>query len=138
MARLEFFVVSVSASVDQTTNQASIFDIIEEVKATAFPSLLHSCVAFSLWRREPGDEERDFQLILRITTPGGAIHDFPSNFRMPAARHRTLVRVQGLLVEQPGQLRFEAILNGTHAAEHVVDVQQITPSETVASRSPSA
>ena len=122
MARLEFFVVSRGVSVDQFTNQASIFEIIEEVHATSFPASIQSCVAMSLWRREPGDEEHDFQVLLRTTLPSGTIHDLRTNFRFTGPRHRITQRLEGLPIEQEGELRFEVLLNDEHGAEHIVDI----------------
>jgi hypothetical protein len=122
MARLEFFVVSKAVSIDQSTNQASVFEILEEAHVPSFPAFIPSCVAMSLWRREPGDEKEDFQLLLRLTTPSGKSHDLRTNFRFTAPRHRITQRIEGLPIEREGELRFEAILNDKHAAEHVVDI----------------
>ena len=124
MARLEFFVVSRSVAIDQATNQASVFEILEVVQAARFPALIQQCVAVSLWRREPGDEDRDFSLVLRVTTPAGSTHEIRTNFRLSSPRHRVMQRIQGLPIEREGRLRFEAILNAAHAAEHLVDIEQ--------------
>lgn len=133
MARLEFFVVSRSVSVDQATNHASVFEILEVIQASEFPAIIPECVAVSLWRREPGDEAKDFQLLLRVTIPSGAVTEIRSNFRMSSLRHRVMQRIQGLPIESEGQLRFEAVLNGEHAAEHVVDVLRSGPADVVES-----
>jgi len=133
MARLEFFVVSQSVSIDQATNRSSVFEILEVVQAPVFPTVIHQCVAISLWRREPGDEGQEFQLLLRITTPSGQKHEIRSNFRLTSPRHRVMQRIQGLPIESEGELRFEAILNEKHAAEHVVDVLRGGPGDAVES-----
>ena len=117
MARLEYFLVSRSISIDVATNQVSIFEVIDEIAAASFPSQIPYLVATSLWCQEEGEEDRDFQLILRITTPGGSSHDLPTNFQIQAKRHRITQRLEGLRVEQEGTLHFEAILNGKHAAQ---------------------
>lgn len=124
MARLEFFVVSKSVAVDQATNFASVLEILEVIQTAKLPAIIPECVAISLWRVEPGDAQRDQQLLLRITSPGGSTNEVRSNFRLTTPRHRVLQRIQGLPVDQEGQIRFELILNGQHAAEHVVDVQR--------------
>lgn len=124
MARLEFFVVSKSVAVDQATNFASVLEILEVIQTAQFPALIPECVAFSLWRAEPGDADRDHQLVLRITSPGGVSNEIRSSYRLTTPRHRVLQRIQGLPVEKDGRIRFELILNGQHAAEHVVDVQR--------------
>lgn len=40
MARLEYFLVAESCSLDQVTNHVSMFDIIEEVHAALFPVVI--------------------------------------------------------------------------------------------------
>jgi hypothetical protein len=123
MARLEFFVVAEDISIDQTTNHASVFNILEAVRALGFPANVPKCVALSLWLLEEGDEERDFQTVLEITPPNGETHRVETNFRMARPRHRIINRVQGIPVEGPGELRFAVSLNGVHKATHVVTVE---------------
>lgn len=133
MARLEFFVVSEGVSVDQVTNKASIFEILEEIRLTSFPDHIDHCVAMSLWRQEPGDEGQDFQVLLRITSPSGKNHETRSNFRFVAPRHRVMQRMERLPIEQAGQLQFEVSLNDKHSAEHVVDIHLVSPVDAVGS-----
>ena len=125
MARLEFFLACESVSIDQETNQSSVFNILEEIQSTAFPTVLPHCVAVSLWHQEPGDEDKEFQLLLRITLPTGETHDFRTNFQLKTPRHRVLQRFEGLPIQSAGELRFEARLNDEHAAYHMVTVKQV-------------
>lgn len=131
MARLEFFVVSRSVSMDQSTNQASIFEILEEVHPSSFPSIIQSCVATSLWLKEPDDEGKDFQMILRITTPDEKVFELASDFRLTARRHRVTQRVEGLPVLKEGEFRFEAILNSKYVAKHIIDVSLGEPGQSI-------
>lgn len=125
MARLEFFVVSESSAADQVTNQLSLFNVLEEIRTERFPFAIQSCVAVSLWRREPDDADRDWQVILRIRTPGDEPRDFTSNFTFAQSlRHRVTQRFLGLPVQREGDLVFELLINGQHAAEHVVTVMR--------------
>jgi len=125
MARLEFFVVSESVSVDQQTNRLSLFNIIEQVASTKFPSVLPAAVAVSMWMAEAGDDVRDFQCTLRFTLPNGNRHEFASNFKFRARRHRVIQRVEGFPLNEPGVLRFEVLLNGEYVASHEVDISRI-------------
>jgi hypothetical protein len=133
MARLEFFVVSQSIAVDDATNYVSVLEILEQIQVPSFPKVIPQCVAVSLWRKEAGDEESDFQLLLRITTPPDGVHEIRTNFRLTAPRHRVIQRIQGLPITGEGQLRFEAIINGQHAADHIIDVQQAGVVDTIGS-----
>lgn len=127
MARLEFFVVSESVSIDQTSNAASVFNILEEIGTPQFPILIPYCAAISLWCREEADRDEDFQCTLRIIRPGGERNDISTNFRPVRPRHRVVQRIQGLQLTQAGELRFELLLNGKHAADHIVTVVQVRP-----------
>lgn len=133
MPRLEFFVVSKSVSVDASTNQISVFEILEELHISDFPAIFPSCVATTLWCREEGDENEDFQGRLVITTPSGEIKNIRLNFRVTAARHRLFHRVEGIPLTEAGILRFELILNEEHAAGHIVDVHHSGPLDTTGS-----
>lgn len=127
MPRLEFFVVAESVVVDQVTNEASVFNIYEEIRSEGFPLLIHKCAAISLWLSEPGDEDKDCQAVLRIILPGEEAKDFPTNFKFTAEtrRHRVTQRIYGLPVSREGDLRFELLLNGRHAAEHLVTIRKV-------------
>lgn len=133
MARLEFFLVSRSSSVDIPTNQLSAFEILEEIHVPKFPVLYPSCVAITVLRQEEGDEEKDFQGLLFITTPSGEIYENPVNFRMTSTRHRLMQQIVGLPLTEAGILKFEITLNGKHLAEHIVDVDQRGPLDTTGS-----
>ena len=125
MASLEYFLVSRSVSVDQETNQVSIFDVIEEASASKFPSNIPNCVAISLWRKDPREADEEMQVMLNITLPDGKAHKFPINFQMKNRRHRIIQRMEGLPIPKEGEIRFEVSLNGEHAATHIVDVKLI-------------
>lgn len=129
MPRLEYFVISESVSVDQQTNTTSIFHILEELRFPRFPTGLQQCVATSLWLPQPGDENQDFQAIIRIRLPTGDHHDFPSNFRLGRTRHRLVVMIRGIPIPGAGDLTFELLLNGQHQAQHVVTVLQSDPAD---------
>ena len=129
MARLELFVVSEGVSVDQLTNQLSLFSVLEEVRSPDFPFVLPSAAAVSLWMKEAGDNDRDFQCMLRVTLTDGSRREFTSNFRFRARRHRVILKIQGLPLNEPGMLRFEVLLNAEYVASHEVDVLRINSAE---------
>lgn len=128
MAHMEFFVVSEELSVDQQTNRLSLFNVLEQIAGPNFPLVLLSAAAISLWVADAGDDGRDFQCMLRIILPNGRQHEFTSNFRFGARRHRVIQRLQGFPIDEPGVLRFEVLLNGEHQASHEVDVLRIDAS----------
>lgn len=130
MPHLEFFIVAQEISIDQSTNQASVFSILEEIQTANFPTILQKIAALSTWRAEAGDRERDWQVILRVIQPNGEHSDFTSNFRFTgSSRHRVVQRFIGLPINMEGDLRFELLLNGEHVAEHIVFVQRVASTD---------
>lgn len=91
--------------------------------------ILTQLVAVSCWNREPGDEDKDFQATLRIHAPNqekqSDPQEFAINFRMERPRYRLSLRIQGMPKLEPGQLKFELLLNGQHRAWHTVNVTQL-------------
>ena len=122
MPRLEYFLVASSVSIDQSTNRVSVFEIIEEIRGPTFPLRIPSCAAITLWCAEDGDQDTDFQAMLRVYMPDGRTNEFATNFRLAMPRHRITQRFQGLTISGPGELRFEMLLNGEHKADHLVTV----------------
>lgn len=133
MARLEYFLVSKSSSVDIVTNEISAFEILEEIHVADFPVIYPGCVAITVLRLEEGDEEKDFQGLLCITTPSGDTNEHRVNFRMTSTRHRLIQRLVGLPLTEAGVLKFEIKLNDKHLAEHFVDVHHSGPLDTTGS-----
>lgn len=132
MAKLEFFAVAESMSVDQGTNKVSLFEILESVPfdPSRDVNVISKCVAVSLWRMEGGDEGNDFQVKLNISRPGeDQCDEHAINFTAKSARHRVLTTLFGLPLGRTGDLRFEVCLNGTHAAEHVITVVEEAANE---------
>jgi hypothetical protein len=130
MPHLEFFIVAQEISIDQSTNQASVFSILEEIQTANFPIIFQKIAVLSTWRAEAGDRERDWQVILRVIQPNGEHSDFTSNFRFTGSpRHRVVQRFIGLPINMEGDLRFELLLNGEHAAEHIVFVQRVASTD---------
>jgi hypothetical protein len=85
-----------------------------------------SLVAVSCWNRDPGDEDQDFQAALRIHPPNQDSKDFTMNFKMDRPRHRLSLRFQRVPKLEPGELRFELLLNGEHVAWHTVNVLPVS------------
>lgn len=97
MPKLEYFLICESMSTDQETNRVSLFNVLEDLQVlppgtTPQPQLLvPHFVAVSCWNREPGDEDKDFQAILRIHPPKKEPKEFSMNFKMERPRYRLSV-----------------------------------------------
>jgi hypothetical protein len=127
MPKLEYFVVSESVSVDQTTNRVSLFNVLEDVRSPEFPVTIPQIVATTAWNREPSDGDIDYQTMLRVYPPGEeAPKEFPLNFKIEHDRLRHFHFISSLTIQQPGELKFEILINGQHAATHTVTIHKAT------------
>jgi hypothetical protein len=128
MPKLEYFLICESMSTDQETNRVSLFHVLEDLQVLppgTTPQqqlVVPQFVAVSCWNREPGDEDKEFQAILRIHPPDDEPRDFSMNFQMTRPRYRLSLRFQGMPKLEPGVLKFELLLNAQHVASHTVNV----------------
>lgn len=122
MPRLDLLVVSESISIDQSTNQLSIFGVLEQVNGSGFPLIIPALVLTAVWMPDAGDELRDWQMTTRVRTPRGAQHEITTNFRFgPGRRHRVMQRAMGLPIDGAGRVVFDVLLNGELKGSYVVD-----------------
>ena len=123
MPRLEYFVVSEGVSIDQRTNNVSVFGICEERTTGFIPNL----VATSCWNMAPDERDHDFQATLRVRLNGESVlpelDNFKINFTTERNRHRIFHYVNGLKLEKPGELVFKLLLDGKDQASHTVTVR---------------
>ena len=125
MPKLEYFLVSESVSVDQQTNRASLFNILDEVRENKFPIVIPQVVVTSAWNYEGGDEDIDYQVRVRMSLPGKEKpKDVPVNVKIEKNRHRLFLQLMNLRIKQPGELKFEVFINDEYTASHTVLIQK--------------
>ena len=126
MARLEYFMVAESISIDVNTNRVSIFNVIEDVRCTSFPQVIAQIAAIVSWNREDGDEDQDFQAQLNIRGPmGRGPFELLCNFRFERSlRMRNQFVLNGIPLISEGELQVEICLNGQHQASHTIMIHQ--------------
>ncbi len=129
MAKLEYFLICESISIDQETNRVSLFNVLEDFQLGSNPAqppqvpVFPFFVAVACWNRESGDEGQDFQAVLKVHSPSDApAQQFTINFKMERRRQRVVFRLQGMQKLEPGELRFELRLGEEHVAWHTVNV----------------
>lgn len=126
MARLEYFLVCESVSIDQETNKISLFNVLEGAQGKSFPVIIPTIAAVSAWNRQSGDEDTDYQIILRMQLPGEVEKkDFRTNIRLDQQRHRVIQRIENIQINQPGELIFEVLINEVSSAHHVITISEI-------------
>lgn len=130
MPKLEYFLISESVSVDQRTNRLSIFNVIESVNTYKFPLIIPTLAAVVSLVKEEEDQLKDFQLLLKIYSPGDEKDaEFPINFNMTSERHRLLLSIENMQVKESGLIRFEVYLNGILLVTRTANVNLIPSPE---------
>jgi len=123
MARLEFFIVCRSVSVDIDTDEITLSQVIEDIFAEDFPQHVAKIMAVSSWEMASDEWDKDFQAILRVTVPGEHQgREFPMNLSRGRRRYRAIQSISQIPLPCPGDLKVEVLLNGKHAATHIVTV----------------
>jgi hypothetical protein len=125
MADLEYFIVCRSVSIDVETDELTFGNVIEDLSPDIFPTELPRAVAVSAWRISAEESADEFQVILRVLRPGEQPEeaaDFPMNLATGRIRYRAMESILEIPLEQSGDLKFEVLLNGQHAATHIVTI----------------
>jgi hypothetical protein len=122
MPQLEYFLVAESAAVDQMTNRVSIFNVMEDLPAAQLPSIIPHLAVVAAWNFTPAEVGAEFQVHLRIVSPGAEPRDQYSHFRATRRRQRVFNVIVGLPVATQGDIVFTIALNGQHQATHTMSV----------------
>lgn len=107
---------------DAQTNNISIFSILEQINPTGFPLFISDLAVLFVWSKAPGDPEvYDTEFVVR----NNAIELMRRPYRIDfagAAINRSIVSVQGLVVREPGALRFSTLIDDAEVAHYHVAV----------------
>lgn len=125
MLDLEYFVVARSVSIDQLTNQVSVFNIIDEIRV-ALPGTLGGVVAVASWNAEEDDKGNDYQITVRVQGVGAQPKEpLRLNVSSEGRRCRTIMHIQGIQVDKPGRIVLTLLINEEHKATHTIDVNAL-------------
>lgn len=113
---------------DGETNTISAFNIFEGLGAVGFPFLLQNAAFFVLWERDPADPAR---MGATFTVgvdghPALGTQQITLDFQ-EVLSHRSIVKLNGLVVPTPGSLRFRIVPETGTAAEYAFDVSAAPP-----------
>lgn len=122
MIKILVSVVAAYTVRDAETNEISLFKIFEGLLAEGFPVLLPAVSFFTLW--EKGKEEgNEHDTVLKIEIGEKTL--ISKNLKLDfqgKSRARQICNLKGLILPEPGLLRFSLAINGKATAEYVVDV----------------
>ncbi len=123
MARLEYFIVCRAVSIDIDTDEITLSQVVEDVFVEEFPQHLPKITAVSSWELAENELETDFQALLQVTIPGSSsAQSFPMNFRRGSRRYRAMQGILEIPLHTSGDLKVDVLLNGSHAASHIVAI----------------
>jgi hypothetical protein len=129
MARLEYFVVSESISVDVNHNTVSLFHILNGMQLFEFPGSIPRLAVASAWVFDDPEIERkqEFQIRFEIRVPGArAPKIFRANMVAESRFENLHVEIQNVPVEGAGDIVFEVYLDDERQASHLLVVSRIT------------
>jgi hypothetical protein len=123
--RLEYLLAAEAIVIDQLTNRLSIFQIIDDVAAPIFPSMLPglSVVAgFSVARESQSTQRR---AIIRLGGSAlGKVSEFPVDFASHGPHHRLVYRIENVALQREGELELELLVNELHLGKRTIAVRR--------------
>jgi hypothetical protein len=99
-------------SIDKQSNNATIFNIIEQLNLKHLPVVFPKMVIFSVFERDDGDPETwDGEFSICIDGSEAARDALPINFQGQKVT-RTILTVAGLPITQPGKMEISIYEKG--------------------------
>lgn len=127
MPRLEYFLVSGGAAIDQISGRISAFDILIEIRPVQLPAVFTRVVTICSFSFEENEMNSNCQLVTRITPPGGEMMENRTNFTVRDRHHNILLNWVGVRINQAGSVNFELRLNENVVAHHDIAVHAPQP-----------
>ena len=129
--KLLLLVCAETSVVDQATNRASLFNLLEEVATPTFPILIYSTVVYTSWEREEADSDTQADVSVKLNDKQLFTAQLAINFQQ-AMRCRSVLTALGLVLTEPGTLVFDIIFGGQVLGSYHVPVKSISQSSEVA------
>jgi hypothetical protein len=112
---------------DANTNTVSVFSILEEVGPSGFPAFIQEVAVLAVWQRERSDAAtHEFQLVVRNNQQELMKGAVSATFG-EATVNRSIVNLQGLVLQEPGELSFSFMLKKKTLARYTVKVKAPEP-----------
>jgi hypothetical protein len=107
---------------DADSGNISVFAILERLAPEGFPVLLQEVGLLIIWRRLQG-EPQVFDAVVQIHNNSRQLLQSPLRADFgPTALHRSIVSLQGLVIYEPGNLRFSVSIGTDEVAHYEVEV----------------
>lgn len=108
---------------DADTNNLSVFNILEQVGAQGFPLLIQEAAVLAVWRRAQDEGQQfAFDFALRNNDRVIIARRIDVNFA-GAELNRTIIRLGGILAQEPGVLVAQFAHNGQVVASYQIHLR---------------
>jgi hypothetical protein len=127
--KANIMLVSEGVSIDQTTNNATIYNILERLSSKSIPIFSPQMYVFTLLEKEDS-EENNFNCILQIFNNKQKLFqvEVNPNFKR-GKRNRTVIRIGGIAIPSPGELIFNFVCNEKILSFYKIEIVKIGESE---------
>ena len=107
---------------DADTNYLSIYKIIEGITAIAFPAIIQQVSFLVIWEREEIDSSTTHGFFaLKIVDDTVLTQRVEIDF-LDKMIHRSIVKVNGIVLPKPGKLDFELRLSDGTVANYSINI----------------
>jgi len=122
MIKSKLLICAEGVVIDKKSNNASIFEILEQLSFSTLPVVFPKLVVFSAFERDEGDDEKwDGRLCISVAgsviLDNEIVHDFKGTMRS-----RNIITVGGLPITQPGKLEVSVRKDTEIFASYTLDV----------------
>lgn len=126
MIRGKLLLCAEGVSIDRQSNNATIFNLIEQLNFKSLPVAYPKLVIFSLFERDDGDAETwDGEMLICINGAEVANPPIPVNFQ-GKRRSRNILTLGGLPITQPGKMEISIYEKGNRSIEIISYAIEIT------------
>jgi len=125
MARLEYFLVAESLSVDSGSGAISIFNVLNEILSDEFPFDIPRLTVISCWVNEKEEIEsaKELQLKLEFQIPGlDEVPHFRGNLTCESKHQHFNFGFRDIPIEEAGEFVITIFLDDVEQASHTVSI----------------
>ncbi|BDB15544.1 MULTISPECIES: DUF6941 family protein [Acidithiobacillus] len=122
MIRAKYSLVAEGACIDGQTGQCSIFSVLDDINAVAFPTFIAKVCFICLWERDDVDTDvKDGEFIINVGD-----HEFMRNkIKIEfngRTMNRSIYRVNGIIITEPGIVKFMVKIDNDVSCEYSMNV----------------
>lgn len=128
---MKLIVVAEDAVTDGERNSVSLFNVIEGGQSPGFPLVFARLVVVAITERDIESDPNEVDLRVRIGVAGGKkLSDVTTRISYQGReRNRLTVRVNGLVIAEPGRVHFDIYHDKRRLGRYSIDVDHLDEPE---------